>query len=214
MFEFGPINRRRTDDVRPAVCEVLGSADAERPGRMDLASGRQPRNASGVRLHRQQSEGVRIAAARPRLQRATRTTISIGKLRPSLWIEPIADWGEGSVQLVEIPTEFGDQRQHRLLLAAEAQLRAGAEARLRLSAVLVLAATDAADPRRRDGCRGRPRRSNQASARFVVEFSGDHIRRRRQRTAESKPALSTSVGTIASVQYFSSQGAQDLSCPV
>ncbi len=27
------------------------------------------------------------------------------ELRPSLWIEPINDWGEGSVELVEIPTD-------------------------------------------------------------------------------------------------------------
>jgi glucans biosynthesis protein len=27
------------------------------------------------------------------------------ELRPSLWIEPIGDWGEGEVQLLEIPTE-------------------------------------------------------------------------------------------------------------
>lgn len=26
-------------------------------------------------------------------------------LRPSLWVEPLGDWGEGSVQLVEIPTD-------------------------------------------------------------------------------------------------------------
>ena len=26
-------------------------------------------------------------------------------LRPSLWVEPIGDWGEGAVQLVEIPTK-------------------------------------------------------------------------------------------------------------
>ncbi len=25
--------------------------------------------------------------------------------RPSLWVEPIGDWGEGSVQLIEIPTK-------------------------------------------------------------------------------------------------------------
>lgn len=32
------------------------------------------------------------------------------ELRPSAWIEPIGDWGEGSIRLVELPTgnEFGD----------------------------------------------------------------------------------------------------------
>ncbi|MFH7346738.1 glucan biosynthesis protein, partial [Pseudomonas syringae group genomosp. 7] len=25
--------------------------------------------------------------------------------RPSLWVEPLGDWGEGAVQLIEIPTD-------------------------------------------------------------------------------------------------------------
>ncbi len=40
------------------------------------------------------------------------------ELRPSLWIEPIGDWGAGGVQLIEIPSELGGKRQHHRLLAA------------------------------------------------------------------------------------------------
>ena len=39
--------------------------------------------------------------------------------RPSLWIEPIGEWGQGAVQLIEIPSECRDQRQHPGLLATE-----------------------------------------------------------------------------------------------
>ena len=31
------------------------------------------------------------------------------ELKPSLWIEPIGDWAEGDLRLLEIPAELGDQ---------------------------------------------------------------------------------------------------------
>ena len=56
--------------------------------------------------------------------------------RPSLWFEPIGDWGEGSVQLIEIPDQAGDPRQHRQLLAAEGSAAGQGRAYLHLSAAL------------------------------------------------------------------------------
>ena len=43
--------------------------------------------------------------------------------RPSVWVEPIGDWGKGHVVLVEIPTQRRDPRQHRRLLAAGGRRR-------------------------------------------------------------------------------------------
>ena len=37
------------------------------------------------------------------------------ELRPSYWIEPHEGWGEGRVELLELPTDRRDQRQHRRL---------------------------------------------------------------------------------------------------
>ena len=41
------------------------------------------------------------------------------ELRPTYWVEPREGWGEGGVQLVELPTDERDQRQYRRLLGAE-----------------------------------------------------------------------------------------------
>ena len=41
------------------------------------------------------------------------------EIRPSLWIEPIGDWGPGSVTLVEIPSGVGSEPERHRLLAAE-----------------------------------------------------------------------------------------------
>jgi len=56
----------------------------------------------------------------------TRTWNPNSKKRPSLWAEPIGDWGRGRVQLIEIPTkeEIHDKLQ---ALAAEESLQAKGE---------------------------------------------------------------------------------------
>ena len=43
--------------------------------------------------------------------------------RPSLWVEPLGDWGAGAVQLVEIPT---DDEIHDNIVAFWVPARAGA----------------------------------------------------------------------------------------
>ena len=40
------------------------------------------------------------------------------ELRPSYWVEPKENWGEGRVELVELPTPRRGQRQYRRLLGA------------------------------------------------------------------------------------------------
>jgi glucans biosynthesis protein len=97
--------------------------------------------------------------------------------RPSVWIEPRGDWGEGAVQLVEIPTE---DEVHDNIVAywlPKQPIRAGSEHRFayRLSW--------AADPPRvptvgrviatrigLGGSPGQPRPANQRK--FVVDFAG------------------------------------------
>ena len=59
--------------------------------------------------------------------------------RPSCWVEPIGDWGQGAVDLVEIPTQARDQRQHRRFLAAEGPAAGEGRVQLHLSPALVRA---------------------------------------------------------------------------
>jgi periplasmic glucans biosynthesis protein len=101
---FTPLDRRRADDIRPAVgdmggLQILTGKDEWlwRPlsNRADLQlSSFIDNNPKGFGFLQRQRD---IGAFEDDVQHYER--------RPSLWIEPLGEWGEGSVQLVEIPSE-------------------------------------------------------------------------------------------------------------
>lgn len=104
MFFFGPNDRKEVDDFRPSVHDSDGMA---------IYNGR------GEELWRPLSnpQDLQISTftdLNPRgfgLMQREKNFIEYQDLesnfekRPSLWAEPIGDWGEGSVQLIEIPTK-------------------------------------------------------------------------------------------------------------
>jgi periplasmic glucans biosynthesis protein len=104
MFFFGPNNRTNVDDFRPAVHDSDG---------IGIYNGR------GEELWRPLSNPADLQIStfsdlNPRgyglMQRqknffAYQDLESNFEKRPSLWAEPIGDWGEGAVQLIEIPTK-------------------------------------------------------------------------------------------------------------
>jgi glucans biosynthesis protein len=51
--------------------------------------------------------------------------------RPSLWVEPLDDWGRGAVQLIEIPTDDEIHDNIVAMWVPQAPARAGAEYNLR-----------------------------------------------------------------------------------
>ena len=99
---FSPLDHRRTDDWRAAVYEVTG---------LQVLSGK------GEWLWRPLSnrETLQISAfadvnphgfgllQRSRSFDAFYDDVGRWELRPTLWIEPIDEWGEGDVRLLEIP---------------------------------------------------------------------------------------------------------------
>ncbi|MCZ7658111.1 MAG: glucan biosynthesis protein G [Xanthobacteraceae bacterium] len=109
MFWFGPGDRNNADDFRPAVHDSDGLAI---------------RNGRGEQLWRplanpQDLQISAFADTNPRgfglLQRrrefaAYQDLEAQYQKRPSAWVEPIGDWGEGQILLVEIPTrnEYND----------------------------------------------------------------------------------------------------------
>jgi periplasmic glucans biosynthesis protein len=104
MFFFGPNDRNEVDDFRPSVHDSDGMA---------IYNGR------GEELWRPLSNPKDLqistfADLNPRgfgLMQREKNFIEYQDLesnfekRPSLWAEPIGDWGDGSVQLIEIPTK-------------------------------------------------------------------------------------------------------------
>lgn len=103
MFMFGPNDRTGIDDFRPMVCDANGLA---------IVTGR------GERLWRPltnpnllQISSFAVSDLRGfGLMQRQRSFFDYQDLearyerRPSVWVEPIGDWGDGSVVLVEIPT--------------------------------------------------------------------------------------------------------------
>ncbi|HSI41895.1 MAG TPA: glucan biosynthesis protein [Xanthobacteraceae bacterium] len=103
MFMFGPNDRNDIDDFRPMVADANG---------LSILSG------SGERLWRPLTNPLRLqissfATSDLRgfgLMQRQRSFFDYQDLearyerRPSVWIEPIGDWGGGAVVLVEIPT--------------------------------------------------------------------------------------------------------------
>ncbi|MFC5066441.1 glucan biosynthesis protein [Flaviflagellibacter deserti] len=126
MFFFGPNDRSDVDDFRSAVHDSDGLA---------LWNGR------GERLWRPLTNPNQLQIsvfgdANPRgfgLMQRHRNFWDFDDLearyekRPSLWIEPIGDWGEGAVYLVEIPTKEEIHDNIAAFWRPKEPLRKGAE---------------------------------------------------------------------------------------
>ena len=84
--------------------------------------------------------------------------------RPSVWIEPLGDWGQGSVQLLEIPTDAEINDNILAYWRPKAPMAAGSEVAVGLSAVLGLERAGAAAARHRDRDPLRPRHRRPAAA--------------------------------------------------
>jgi glucans biosynthesis protein len=104
MFFFGPNDRAGVDDFRPSVHDSDGMAIYNGRGETLWRPLSNPRdleistfsdlNPRGFGLMQREKEFSEYQDLESKFEK-----------RPSLWAEPIGDWGEGSVQLVEIPTK-------------------------------------------------------------------------------------------------------------
>jgi glucans biosynthesis protein len=79
-----------------------------------------------------QAEGVRAFGLLQRDQAFTsyEDLEARSERRPSVWVEPVGDWGRGAVQLVEIPTDLETNDNIVAAWVPETPLVAGAELRL------------------------------------------------------------------------------------
>jgi periplasmic glucans biosynthesis protein len=191
-YLFGPNDRRNVDDARPGVYE---------------SSGLQMLNGQGEWLWRplHNPETLQISAfvdAAPRgfglIQRersyeAFQDDDQRFERRPSLWIEPIGEWGQGSVQLIEIPSD--------------AEINDNIIAYWRPKAVMA-AGSEVAVAYRQYWCWQPPERPPLATVtttrvgrgvagrrrRFLVDFTGDNLSD--PVPADLKPVLTVGPGTI------------------
>lgn len=196
---FTPLDRRRPDDLRTAVASIAG---------MQMLTGKNEwlwRPVSN-RENLQFSSFVDVnpkgfgALQRARSVEAYQDDDQHWERRPSLWTEPLGEWGAGAMQLVEIPSESEINENIVAYWRPEAPLAPGKEA---------------AFSYRQFWCWEPPARppyavSTEARAgrapggklrRFVVVFCGDPLGDA-ERTANLNAALTTSPGSATNIRTF------------
>lgn len=196
-YLFGPSSRRMAEDVRPAAYEI---------------SGLQILNGQGEWLWRpcNNPESLQISAfldRNPRgfgLVQRTRDYMSFQdddqrwERRPSLWVEPIGEWGQGAVQLIEIPSESEVNDNIIAYWRPRAPVPAGSEFSFSYrqfwswSPPERPALATVANLRVGRGAGGRRRR-------FLIDFTGDALG---EPVPDLRPALSASPGSIRGLRIF------------
>jgi glucans biosynthesis protein len=104
MFFFGPNDRINVDDFRPSVHDSDGLAIFNGRGEELWRPLSNPRDLQISAFSDLNPRGFGLMQ-REKDFREYRDIESSFERRPSLWTEPIGDWGEGTVHLIEIPTK-------------------------------------------------------------------------------------------------------------
>lgn len=121
--------------------------------------------------------------------------------RPSLWIEPLGDWAEGGVQLIEIPSQSDANDNILCFWRPKEPLKPGTETTLAYRQFWCWDPPETPDL-------ARTVRSHAGSAgnrrRFFVEFHGD-ILADAERTPQLSQTLTATAGSITMTRTFTTQ---------
>ncbi|MBM3653391.1 MAG: glucan biosynthesis protein D [Alphaproteobacteria bacterium] len=206
---FTPLDRARPDDWRPMVADINGiqMLTGQREWLWRPVSNRENLQFSSFVDGNPQGFGSLI---RQRDIDDYQDDQQHWERRPSLWVEPLGEWGEGALQLVEIPSESEINANIVAYWRPKAALVAGKEASFAYRQFWCWE-----PPARPPLAIAASARSGRAPAvklrRFVVVFSGDLLADP-QRTAQLKAALTTSPGLATNIQTYLNASAK--SCRV
>jgi glucans biosynthesis protein len=103
-YLFGANDRRNVDDTRPAVHESSGLQMLNGRGEWLWRPLHNPETLQISAFVDQSPRGFGLVQ-RERSYENFQDDDQHYERRPSLWIEPLGDWGQGSVQLLEIPSD-------------------------------------------------------------------------------------------------------------
>ena len=103
-YLFGPNDRRNIDDARPAVYETGGLQMLNGQGEWLWRPLHNPETLQISAFVDNAPKGFGLIQ-RERSYEAYQDDDQRFDRRPSLWIEPIGEWGQGTVQLLEIPSD-------------------------------------------------------------------------------------------------------------
>lgn len=200
MFFHGAMNERFFDDFRPQVHDsdglLLAGGNGEwiwrplnNPARLRI-SAYQDNNPRGFGLLQRDRSFENYQDLEAHYQ-----------IRPSIWVEPIGDWGKGSVQLIEIPSDAERYDNIAAFWVPEKPVEAGQqlEFNYRLSFFLDL-------PNLSPGGRTLASRIGAGGAgdlnpqfrRFVIDFGGEALTNLAKDTPV-QAVVSTSTGQVQNV---------------
>jgi glucans biosynthesis protein len=103
-YLFGPNDQSNTPDVRAAVYEVEGLQMHNGHGEWIWRPVSNPTNLEISAFVDTNPAGFGLLQ-RERDFQSFQDDVQHFERRPSLWAEPLGEWGEGSVQLIEVPTD-------------------------------------------------------------------------------------------------------------
>jgi glucans biosynthesis protein len=103
MYFFAPNDRSSVDDYRGAVHDSDGLLLATSRGEQIWRPLHNPRELQVTHLNEVNPRGFGLMQRRRSFTQYNDLE-ALYERRPSLWVEPIGDWGPGSIQLIEIPT--------------------------------------------------------------------------------------------------------------
>ena len=194
-YLFGPNARRTTDDVRPSVYEVSGLQMLNGQGEWLWRPLNNPDTLQISAFLDQNPKGFGLLQ-RDRDYGAFQDDNQHFELRPSLWIEPLGEWGAGAVQLIEIPSDSEVNDNILAYWRPKAAMAAGSEVSLAYRQFWCwspperpLLAAGAATRSGR-GASGRRRR-------FFVDFNGEALG---APLPDLKVALSAAPGSIQNLR--------------
>lgn len=194
-----PLQRRRPDDVRPRIAEANG---------LNMLSGngewiwRPVTNRSTLQISSFVDENPKGFGflQRERDFEAYQDDEAKWETRPTLWIEPLADFGKGNVSLIEIPAESETNSNCLAYWRPDAGIVAGREVSWAYRQFWCW--EPPARPPQLTVFESRGGRGSASKRRrFIVAFTGDALSDQ-QLLREPKPALSLSPGTVASVRAY------------
>ena len=196
-YLLGPNVRRVADDIRPAVHEVSGLSIQNGQGEWIWRPLNNPDTLQVSAFLDDNPKGFGLLQ-RERDFATFQDDMQRPELRPSLWIEPIGDWSQGVVQLVEIPSESEVNDNILAYWRPRAPMAAGSEISLAYRQFWCWTPPErpplatVSSTRSGRGSGGRRRR-------FIVEFTGDGLA---AAIADLRPALSSGPGTIQNARHW------------
>jgi glucans biosynthesis protein len=198
-FLSGPQSRRGFDDLRPAVHEVSGVQMLSGAGEWIYRPVSNPANLQVSSFMDGNPRGFGLVQ-RERDPAAFQDDDQRFELRPSVWTEPLGDWGAGSIQLIEIPSESDLNDNIIAYWRPRQPLAAGSETMVAYRQAWCWqpperpALAVAGRLRQGRGTQGRRRR-------FIVEFTGDRLADAAT-VAATRATISATPGAIHNVRLW------------